>query len=157
MTGHRLPSWPCPVDSCAEPPPAERGRGTLAVNEPASYHETMEETVDHLDSLAASLKKLGLEVVCETINSLVVSNPALGGDDLGAYSVSPGLRQEVACIRHAEGDNQLWWFWVWPGITKASPPDLEPLCPAGRTNTAAVAIARVLAVLPSKMMSGPQA
>jgi hypothetical protein len=129
----------------------------VTANETASYHETMEETVDHLDSLAAALKKLGLEVVCENINSLVVSNPALDGDESAAYSVSPGLKQEVACLRHSARDNKLWWFWVWPGITKASPPDLEPLCPAASINTAAVAIARVLAVLPSKLLPQPRA
>lgn len=123
----------------------------MTADEPASYHETMEETVDHLDSLAAALKKIGLQVVSENINSLMVSNPALDGDGPAGYSVSPGLKQEVACLPNPGSDNRLWWFWVWPGITKAAPPDLEPLCPAGSINTAAVAIARVLAVLPSKL------
>lgn len=131
----------------------------MTASEPASYHETMEETVDHLDGLAAALKKIGLEVVSENINSLMASNPALDGDGpgesgrggAGGYSVSPGLKQEVACLPNADSGNRLWWFWVWPGITKTSPPDLEPLCPAAGINTAAVAIARVLAVLPSRL------
>lgn len=58
--------------------------------------------------------------------------------------MSPGLRQEVACRPGEAG--VLWWFWVWSGPTRQSPPEYEPLCPADQVERAAEWIARVLAV-----------
>jgi hypothetical protein len=75
-----------------------------------------------------------------------VWNPAGEADpnDRRGQLMSPGLRQEVQCGRRADGG--LWWFWVWSGPTRKSPPDLEPLCPIDETEKAADRIVKVLAV-----------
>ncbi|TYB41102.1 hypothetical protein [Actinomadura chibensis] len=61
----------------------------------------------------------------------------------GGQVMGPALGQEVVC-RHREG--VLWWWWVWPGLTRQCPPDLEPLCPVTDPEAAADRIARVVAV-----------
>lgn len=58
-----------------------------------------------------------------------------------------GLRQEVRCERWVDGT--LWWFWAWAGMTRQSPPDLEPLCPADEPERAADRIAKVLGARPT--------
>lgn len=99
-----------------------------------------------LDALTAMLTMRGLQVRRQREDSLVVRNPAGGpdGSDHRGRLLSPGLRQEVAC--RPDGSGRLWWFWVWSGATRTSPPEYEPLCPAEQIERAADRVARVLAV-----------
>ncbi|GAA2119625.1 hypothetical protein [Actinomadura napierensis] len=96
-------------------------------------------------ALVEALKRRGLEAVVWGHGAVRVSNPAgePDPDDPRGALMHPGMRQEVLCRRH-QGD--LWWLWVWPGPTRKSPSDLEPLCPLLETEKAADRIARVLAV-----------
>ncbi|WP_146778722.1 hypothetical protein [Actinomadura craniellae] len=61
--------------------------------------------------------------------------------------MSPGLRQDIACLRRDDAGGALWWHWVWSGPTRDAPGELEPLCPADEIETAAERITRVLALL----------
>lgn len=97
-------------------------------------------------ALSDALTARGLEVRVLSGGTLEVRNRAAEppeGDRMGR-ALSPGLRQEVACRRHIGGS--LWWFWVWSGMTRSAPAELEPLCPVGGVETAAERIVRVLAV-----------
>ncbi|CNF62292.1 Uncharacterised protein [Mycobacterium tuberculosis] len=109
-------------------------------------------------ALAAALQERGLAATVRRHGVVGAFNPAgelRGGADHGAgdcvgdegrQAFGPGLRQEVRCAERPGG--ALWWFWVWWDGPAGSGPDLEPLCPAGETETAAERIAAVLAVSP---------
>jgi hypothetical protein len=122
-----------------------REDNAVTADRPASEGEILRASADYVESLARALRELGLAVVREKPNSLLVSNPALERADSWAYTM---LRQEVTCGRREDRDTELWWFWVWPGLTRDSHPELAPLCPAASVERAVVAIARVLAVRP---------
>ncbi|PKK12521.1 hypothetical protein [Thermomonospora sp. CIF 1] len=97
-------------------------------------------------ALVSALEARGLVGAVYRGGVVRVLNPAGepdGGDPCGL--MSPGLRQEVRCLRNPD-DGALWWYWAWAGPTRQSPPDLEPLCPAADVETAADRIAKVLAV-----------
>lgn len=97
-------------------------------------------------ALVALLSARGLGAVVLGHGAVRVWNPAGEADasDKRGQAMSPGLRQELQCGRRADGG--LWWFWVWSGPTRQSPPDLEPLCPIEDAETAAARIEKVLAV-----------
>ncbi|GAA0287127.1 hypothetical protein GCM10009527_098120 [Actinomadura nitritigenes] len=97
-------------------------------------------------ALVALLAARGLGAVVLAHGAVRVWNPAGEADasDKLGQAMSPGLRQELQCGRRADG--VLWWFWVWSGPTRQSPPDLEPLCPIGDAETAAARVDKVLAV-----------
>lgn len=59
-------------------------------------------------------------------------------------ATGPRLGQEVLCARREDGS--LWWFWVWAGPSRHSPPELEPLCPIEQVDYAATKITTVLSV-----------
>lgn len=96
-------------------------------------------------ALVAGLEARGLVAEVWGHGAVRARNPA-GEPDAGdprGQGFAPGLRQEVLCRPR---DGVLWWWWVWSGVTRSSPPELEPLCPVEDTVTAADRIARVLAV-----------
>jgi hypothetical protein len=97
-------------------------------------------------TLATVLERRGLTSSILGHGAVLARNPAgePDPDDPRGQAFSPGLRQEVVCRPHGP-DGALWWHWSWSGPTRTSPPELEPLCPAGDTEMAAERIARVLA------------
>jgi hypothetical protein len=115
-------------------------------SQPCTRHAPLDERATYFDALAAALEKQGLQVSQVSQSVLLAANPAASADDPRGQAISPGLNQQVTCLRYHDGLNRWWWFWTWPHPTDDSLPDLEPLCPAESTETAAQAIARVLAV-----------
>jgi hypothetical protein len=117
----------------------------LGVSQSRACQASLDERAAYLAALAAALAEQRLNV-SQGLSVLLAANPAASADDPRGQAMSPGLRQQVACLRRDDGRSRWWWFWTWPGPTADSPPDLEPLCPAEDIGTAAQAIARVLAV-----------
>jgi hypothetical protein len=105
------------------------------------------EIASHLAALAAALRARNLKITVQGGDCITVRNPAGDPDesDLQGQAMSPGLSQKIAYQPHG-ADGGLWWFWAWSGPERDSPPELEPLCPIGDTETLADRIARVLAV-----------
>ena len=96
-------------------------------------------------ALVEALRARGLVAEVWGHGAVRVRNPAgePDSDDPRGQAFAPGLRQEVLCRPRG---GVLWWWWVWSGVTRSSPPDLEPLCPVTEVTLAADRIARVLAV-----------
>ncbi|MFG2091172.1 hypothetical protein [Spirillospora sp. NPDC048824] len=96
-------------------------------------------------ALVAALEARGLVAEVWGHGAVRARNPAgePDPDDPRGQGFAPGLRQEVLCRPR---DGGLWWLWVWSGVTRSSPVELEPLCPIEETTMAADRIARVLAV-----------
>ncbi|GLW65537.1 hypothetical protein Arub01_37810 [Actinomadura rubrobrunea] len=103
---------------------------------------------ERVAALVTALNARGLAGKADKDGAVLAANPAGepdGGDPRGR-AMSPGLRQEVRCLRNARDGGRLWWYWAWAGPTRQSPADLEPLCPAADAEIAADRIAKVLAV-----------
>lgn len=114
----------------------------------STHAETINAELDERrQALSAALSARGLEVRILANGTVRVRNmggePGLDGDPVGQV-MAPGLRQDVECAPHNDG--AVWWFWAWSGAERDSPPELEPICPAGEIDKAAERIARVLAV-----------
>jgi len=107
-------------------------------------------TSQYVTRLAAELMARGLATTTRVGHMVTARNRALDppADDQRARLLSPGLIQPVVCGPHAD-TGEIWWFWVWSGLTPDDPPEYEPLCPAEEIRTAARRIAAVLAVMPS--------
>ncbi|GAA4130775.1 hypothetical protein [Actinomadura keratinilytica] len=110
----------------------------------AARHRPVAELVT---ALVEELQARGLVGAVYRGGVVRVLNPAGEPDRSDPYArVSPGLRQEVQCLRNPDDGGAPWWYWAWAGPTRQSPPDLEPLCPATDAATAAERIAKVLEV-----------
>lgn len=100
-----------------------------------------------IKALVTELKRRELVSRIGDSGDVLVINQAAEPDQGNPHArlLSPGFRQQVVCRPHGPG-GELWWFWAWPGVTRDSPPELEPLCAAAETETAAARIAHVLAL-----------
>ncbi|MBX6767763.1 MAG: hypothetical protein IRY90_11535 [Actinomadura rubrobrunea] len=103
---------------------------------------------ERVAALVTALNARGLVGKAYQGGAVLAVNPAgePDGGDLRGRAMSPGLRQEVRCLRNPRDGGRLWWYWAWAGPTRQSPADLEPLCPAADAEMAADWIAKVLAV-----------
>jgi hypothetical protein len=101
----------------------------------------------YVNALGEELMRRGFAVITRAGHMISARNRAADPPpgDARARLMSRGLIQPVVCGPR-EGDQELWWFWVWSGPTRDAPPEYEALCPAAEIDTAAEKIARVLAV-----------
>lgn len=96
-----------------------------------------------VEALVVALTQRGLYAEARADSTVVAKNSAADPEeDDPLASISPGLRQTVACQAGEAG--QLSWFWAWSGPTPDSPPELEYLGPAGYIGETADRIANVL-------------
>jgi len=96
---------------------------------------------DFLLRLAPLLIRAGLQVSLLRGGMVEVRNPrGSAGDPLGR-AMSPGMRQQIAL---GDRDGILWWFWVWSGPARDTPPEFEPICVAADVEQVATRLAKVL-------------